>query len=261
MKAKIKINFFIISLAFLQLFFYACNQKSDTPGLASVRISMVDAPGDFDSLIISVEEVFVNVSGSGSDWQELDNFQSGSYDLLKLVNGNEWLLGETSLPEGRLSQVRLLLGDGTRLYTDDTVFVLRVPSAYRSGLKININEYLEGGITYNLILDFDAAKSIVFNRVAGNYTLKPLIHGILSTKSGAIKGKINPGNKKYRVLVTRGTDTFNTYSERNGEFLFPALDPGIYELKVPNDSGMDISISEIAIRAGEVKDLGDLRML
>ena len=94
----------------------SCNKESDDPGLANVRFAMVDAPGDFDSVIIDVEEVYYNVSGSESDWQSLESFEPGSYDLLKLVNGNEWVLGETSLPEGRLSQVRLVLGSGNSVY-------------------------------------------------------------------------------------------------------------------------------------------------
>ncbi len=259
---KVKLEPLLIALFFTLIpsLFYSCEQESEAPGTANVRISMVDAPGDFDSLIISVEEVFINVSGSSSDWQELENFKPGSYDLLKLVNGKEWVLGATAIPEGRLSQVRLLLGDGTRLYTDDTVYVLKVPSADRSGLKINVNEFLEGGISYNLILDFDARKSIIRNGNSGNYTLKPVIRGKLDSKTGAIKGRVMQDSQKRRIYAVRGIDTFNTYTEINGEFLFRTLDPGIYDITIPNESRIDLTISEVSVRAGEVKDLGDLRL-
>lgn len=260
MKVRLISNPIIIIITLFALVFNACKEENDVPGTATIKISMVDAPGDFDSVIIDVEDVLINLSGSGSDWKSMDGVKPGSYDLLKLTNGNEWILGETELPSGNLSQIRLLLGSGNRLYIGDSAIYLPVPSANRSGLKINVQETLDGDKSYKLILDFDVDKSIV--RLGnGDYQLKPVIRGKLESKSGAIKGRILPSSKIYRIYAIRGTDTINTHSNVNGEFLLRALDPGIYDLNVPNDSGMDLTVEEISIRAGEVKDLGDLRML
>ena len=140
------------------------------------------------------------------------------------------------------------------------MYFLPVPFVNRSGLKININEVLEGGISYTLILDFDVDKSLVRNGNTGDYTLKPLIRANLSARSGAIRGKVLPSDRVYRVYAVRASDTSGTFSNRSGEFLLRALNPGIYDLTVVNDSGIDLRVEEIAIRAGEVKDLGDLRI-
>ncbi len=261
MKVRLISTPIVIIISLFAYFLSACNQEDEVPGMAKIRISMVDAPGDFDSVIIDLEDVYINLSGSGSDWKSMDIVKQGSFDLLKLIGGNDRLLGESTIPEGNFSQIRLVLGSANRLYMGDSAIYLPLPSENRAGLKVEINEYLEKDITYNLILDFDVDHSILRNQNTGDYTLKPIIRGNLENKSGAIKGKINPAGEKYEVYVVRASDTIKTLSNRKGEFLLRALDPGIYDLNVPNDSGIDLTIEEISIRAGEVKDLGDLRML
>lgn len=260
MKVLVKASKLLLILSIFSLTIFSCSsEENDVPGLVNLSIALVDAPGDFDSVIIDVEDVFINVSGSDSDWQPMDGFIPGSYDLLKMVNGREWILGETTLPAGKLSQIRLLLGSGNRLYFGDSAVYLPVPSANRSGLKINVQEFLEGGLTYKLILDFDVDKSVL--RLGnGDYQLKPVIRGNIEANSGAIKGSIIPSEKVYRIFAARASDTIRTFSNRNGEFLLRALSPGIYDVTVVNEGGLNLTVEEVAIRAGEIKDLGELRI-
>jgi hypothetical protein len=126
--------------------------------------------------------------------------------LLELVNGALEELGMTDLPAGYYTQMRLLIGenpdDGVNIFGDPHEFAnyiilkgteqqteLRVlPSEYKNGLK------LVGGFTITasetqvteLILDFDAAKSVVrsgseTSKNGVRYHLKPTIR-VLGTR-------------------------------------------------------------------------------
>ena len=64
--------------------------------------------------------------------------------------------------------------------------LLTTPSAQHSGLKLNVHAELTEGITYKILLDFDAARSIV-KTGSGAYNLKPVIRTITEATSGLSK--------------------------------------------------------------------------
>jgi hypothetical protein len=62
---------------------------------------------------------------------------------------------------------------GTRRYN----LSIEYPSAEQSGLKLQVNQTLQEGIMYHVLLDFDANKSIV-KLGNGGYKLKPVIRTV-----------------------------------------------------------------------------------
>src|SRR5688572_26730265 len=179
-----------LAFACIVTFFFAC--ESDEKTNAKLQVWLTDAPGDYQEVKIDVQGVEIHASENddGKGWTSV-NVKTGIYDLLELTNGLDTLLGEVELPAGKISQIRLKLGDNNSLVTDGQTFDLSTPSAQQSGLKLQIHQTLEEGITYKILLDFDVARSIV-KTGNGNYKLKPVIRTITEAQSGAIKGVVDP---------------------------------------------------------------------
>jgi hypothetical protein len=204
--------------------FSACD--SDDTKMAKVKVILVDAPADYESVLIDVVDVEVKTD----TWESLDGVENKVYDILKLTNGEEVILGEIELPEGQLQEIRLVLGENNQLGVNGELVDLDTPSASQSGLKIKIHTMLEAGVTYKLVLDFDAAKSIVKAGNSGKYNLKPVIRAEMEAQTGAIRGTINPIDTDCVVYAIVGTDSISTYPNEDGKFLIRALEANTYRV-------------------------------
>jgi len=188
-------------LSLMALMFGACSEDNT----ARVEVRLTDDPGDFEELNIDIQEVQINGSDGNSGWQSLD-IETGVYDILKLTNGLDTLLGSIELPAGKIQQIRLVLGDQNSVVIDGETHPISTPSAQQSGLKLNLHTDLVEGVTYRILLDFDAARSVV-ERGNHTYSLKPVIRAIEEATSGAIKGSVTPVESKPVVYAIAGTDT------------------------------------------------------
>lgn len=125
--------------------------------------------------IKSVEVHYANETQENSGWVSL-NTNAGIYDVLMLQNDiTATLAGDTKLPLGTITQMRLVLGpENSVLVSGDSQHMLTVPSGEESGIKINLNTTILSGKHTTIALDFDANASIV---VQGNseYKFKPVI--------------------------------------------------------------------------------------
>jgi hypothetical protein len=207
--------------------------------------------------LIDVVDVEINNGG----WESLDGVEKKVYDILKLTNGEEVILGEIELPEGQLQEIRLVLGENNQLGVNGELLDLDTPSASQSGLKIKIHTMLEAGVTYKLVLDFDAAKSIVKAGNSGKYNLKPVIRAEMEAQTGAIKGMINPIDTDCVVYAIVGLDSISTYPNEEGEFLIRALEPNTYKVvAIPSlESGLvKVEKENVEVVIGEVTDVETL---
>jgi hypothetical protein len=106
-----------------------------------------------------------------------------------------------------------------------------------------------------VILDFDAAKSIVKAGNSGKYILKPTIRTTLEAQGGSIKGFVLPDSLTTEVLAIQGPDTIaSTFSGSNGGYLIRGLVAGTYSLSfIPNDTTfIDELKSGIVVTTGNV---------
>jgi len=95
--------------------------------------------------------------------------------LLTLQNDvTTTLAGNVTVPVGKVSQIRLLLGTNNSVTKLTGTFPLKIPSGSESGLKINMHEDIAPNNHLVVVLDFDAALSVVQER-ADSYSLKPVI--------------------------------------------------------------------------------------
>ena len=257
MKLGIRYLFTLLIIPFI----FAC-ESDDENGSAILRVRLTDAPADYEAVNIDVIEVKFKTGADEegddeSSWQSLDNPNPGVYNLLELTNGLDALIGEAEIPAGELKELRLVLGDNNTLVEDGNTIDLRTPSAQQSGLKVKVNEVLEDGITYTILIDFDAARSVVKAGNSGNYNLKPVMRAKLEALTGAIKGSITPLEATPAIYAIQGTDTITTtYPDDAGLFMLRALDPGTYTVAMdPVEGYMEKVFEDVTVEAGLVTDL------
>ena len=236
----------------------ACSD--DKEGTARLQVKMVDAPAAYEAVNVDIQQVLVHTSETAGEqdkgWTELNSTNKGLYNLLELTGGVSALLAEGEFPAGKISQIRLVLGDDNSIVVDGEEMALNTPSAQQSGLKLNVHATLEEGITYELLLDFDAAHSIV---AAGEnkFNLKPVIRAITEAQSGAIKGIINPATADLVVFAKVGEESFSTYPDETGTFLIKGVPPGNYEVYFETSAPYQSkTLENVEVELGEVYDLG-----
>ena len=247
----------IAGFLLLSVFWLACSNVDQT---ARLNVRLTDAPGDYEEVNIDIQSVEIHSSGGNqnSGWVSLD-VESGTYNILELTNGLDTLLATAELPAGKISQIRLVLGNNNSVKINGVINSLSTPSAQQSGLKLNLNAELTEGITYNITLDFDAARSIV-KKGNGSYSLKPVIRALEAATSGAIKGTVIPLDATPAVFAIAGTDTIATaYTDEAGKFILRSIPAGTYKVSfVPKTGYTPLLKENVSVTLGIVNDLGTL---
>lgn len=252
---------FLISLALISFFFLSCEENEKN---AKITVWLTDDPGDFQEVKIDLQgvEIHSNETDNGQGWQSIDisDVTIEPIDLLKLTNGNELKLGDLELPGGRVSQIRLILGDNNTVKVDDKIHPLSTPSAQQSGLKLQIHQILAEGVTYKILLDFDAAQSVV-QTGAETFILKPVIRAVAEAQGGAIKGVIDPADAPVVISVMSGVDIVATTGpDDDGNFLVKGLAEGTYQVAVTGEGYQTVEKTDVTVETGEVLDLGTIEM-
>lgn len=172
---------------------------------AKVRVYLVDAP-------VAYDEVWVEVLGfqilpenrdesRESAWITLDHEAADKkINLLALTGDNQAYIGGIEIPAGKINQIRLILGKDNYLVKDGEKIDLKTSSAQESGLKLKLDRDLRAGVTYDLVVDFDAAQSIVQAGNSGQYLLRPVLRVVLDEQA-VIQGTILPVEAQAQFMV------------------------------------------------------------
>lgn len=256
--------------------FTGCDSSGSETGTGTMEVVMTDAPAPYDSVHISINEVRVKKEDSDSDsesdngddsdseengWKTISNEQM-RVNLLELTNGSKISLGSKELESGTYSQIRLVLGENNTVTVDGQTYDLQTPSAQQSGLKLNIDAEVEENTQYSLLVDFDAARSIV-EQGNGNYLLKPVLRAVNLAETGSIVGTVQPSDFNTNVLAVMDSDTVtSTITTDNGDFEIIGLKKGTYEVYFDpsSDQYADSSQTGIEVTAGEETDLGTIEL-
>jgi len=182
---------------------------SDASTQGTLRLAMTDAPAcGYDHVYVTVDRIRVHQSSGASDadagWIEMTVSPARRIDLLNLTNGALEELGSMPLEAGSYQQIRLVLADNPAnptpsrplanalvLEGQNTELALKTPSGQQSGLKLQAHFDVTGGQLADLVLDFDACKSIVKAGNSGNYNLKPVV-SVFKRLTTAIEGYVDP---------------------------------------------------------------------
>lgn len=251
------------------LTFTSCNKENSSTGSgdkARLQVALTDDPGDYDAVFIDLQDVRINYSTDTSEgWVSLPNVRKGSYNLLDLVNDKDTLLTDADIQPGKIEQIRLILGSNNYVLVDSVKYALTTPSAQQSGLKINIHQDLNEGITYKLLLDFDVAKSIHQTgngNANGKYMLKPVIRAVMQAMGGSIRGFVLPDSVRTSVLAIQGTDTVASTYTSAGSYIIKGLNAGTYDLHfLPSDSAFSNKVKTgVSVTNNVVTTVDTLRL-
>ncbi len=235
--------------------FAACSDDNgnDTEGTARMSVKMVDDPGDYDAVYVDVQDVVVKYNGNESE-VSIGEINTGVYNLLELTGGVSAELADAEIAAGTVSQIRLVLGDDNSIVVDGETYALATPSGQQSGLKIQLNETLSDGISYEFILDFDVEESIVVNG-NGSYTLKPVIRASAAAETGAISGLVLPAGMQTLITARSGSTVISSYTNAEGAFKLSGVPEGTYELTLEADSALNLPpvvIPNVQVEIGAV---------
>jgi len=274
----------ILPLALLAAlaFTTSCN-KDDDSGASKLEVRLMDGPGDFQSVVLDVRQIEVHLKGEGNPdgWKTLP-FQAQTINVLEYVNGRSALLVSTDFEPGELKEIRLILGPNSYVTGRDGLrYDLKTPSGQTSGVKLKLNNVVvRTDKTFQLLLDFDVAKSIVErgNWRSGNdrkerYLLKPVIRVLTQELRASIRGTATPAAARPQVLAIRQSitpaDTFSTAADAtSGSFQFSGLPAGTYrvELFPTTTAPVGQAAYRVETRTGvnatndQVKDLGSIQL-
>lgn len=238
----------------------SCDKNDDGAGSGTtkVEVRMTDAPGNFDEINLDVKEIIL-MSGNQSYTFAAEANLFNILDYRIGTSNPDILVASGEMPSGDISEIRLVLNDGNTIVVDGMEHELTTPSGQSSGWKVKLTEnpILVPGVTYTLLLDFDAAKSIV-QTGNGKYLLKPVVRGVTAATSGLISGSVTPIESYPEVLAIQGTDTIGTVADPlTGAFIIGGLAAGSYSLKiVPVDTFSDSTITNVSVTLGQNTNVG-----
>lgn len=240
-----------------------CKKNDSSSGTTKVEIRMTDAPGNFDKINLNVKEIVLFSDGKPYTFAA----KTGIFNILDFRIGSskpDVLVASGDMPSGKISEIRLVLNDsGNTIVVAGVSQTLTTPSGQSSGYKIKLKESptLETGVTYSLLLDFDAAQSIV-STGNGKYLLKPVVRGIATATSGLISGTVLPLLSHPDVLVIAGTDTVGAKTDPlSGKFTVGGLAAGSYSVKfAPVVGYRDSTITNVKVVLGQNTNLGTVTL-
>ena len=221
-----------------------------TGAQGTLRLAITDAPScGYDAVNITIERVRVHQNLDAADgdagWSDIVLSPARRIDLLTLSNGVLQDLGQTSLPAGKYTQLRLVLaanGSATPppnsvIPTGEAETALTTPSAQQSGIKLNTNIDVASDQLADFVLDFDACKSVVKRGNSGQYNLKPVISVIprLSDAGMRVVGYVDAsiaGSAVSVSLQNNGVPVKATSPDATGRFVLYPVPAGTYDLVV-----------------------------
>lgn len=236
----------LAALATLALTGCSKSSSDETATTSSkLEVRLMDAPGDFQRVVLDVRQIEVHQEEEQDpDGWKMLTFTPQAIDVLDYVNGKSALLVSEDFAAGDLKEIRLILGpDSYVIGRDGQRYELKTPSAQTSGIKLKLEKAsLRQRETFQLLLDFDVAKSIVErgNWKAGNdkkerYLLKPVIRVVAQDVRGGLRGTVTPAVARPQVLAIRasivGPDTVSTSADAAGAYQFSGLAAGTYQVQ------------------------------
>ena len=222
-----------------------CSKSEDADNTSKLEVRLMDAPGDFRSVVLDVQQVEVHLKEEKDpDGWKMLSFTPQAINVLDYVNGRSALLVSEDFAPGDLKEIRLILGPNSYVVgRDGQQYDLKTPSGQSSGIRLKLDKAtLRQRETFQLLLDYDVAKSIVErgNWKPGNdkkerYLLKPVIRVVAQDLRGGISGTVSPAAARPQILAIRSglltPDTVSTSADASGAYQIGGLAAGTYRVE------------------------------
>ena len=197
-----------------------------TAGTFSLKLTDAPANYDYEHVFVTIVEVQVkqDIDDKKSGWITVSTPEE-TFDLLALQNGTLAPLALAELEAGHYNQIRLILTEkkpASHPYANylvikgdpDPVKLRALPSQLKNGIKIVQGFTIEVNGSTELILDFDANRSVVQAHGKKGWHLKPTIR-VLETREYFVSG----------VVENEATTRVNGASVNSQVFAPDAIDP------------------------------------
>lgn len=247
-----------------------CGGGGGSAATGTLSISMTDAPAcGYDHVNVTVQKVRVNASASANDsdagWSDIVLNPAQRIDLLTLSNGVLTALGQTALPAGHYSQLRLVLAPNDSIHplansvtpSGGAEVPLTVPSGVQTGIKLNADITIAANQLADFVLDFNACKSVVLAGASGNYLLKPVI-AVTPNYASGVQGYVDPSLANGNTWVTLqqgGVVVKATAPDTSGHFVLQPVAPGSYDFVITAPNRSSTVITGVPVTSGTVTAL------
>lgn len=248
------------------LVFAGCDKTNDGNGRLVVNITDAPFPVDMvESAEVTITKLEIRKAGDGiSDECPFEVIWEGSeiFNLLDLRNGVVAGLLDIEIPAGEYDLLRLYVDEASLKVKDGESYTVKVPSGRQTGIKVFISPGLvvEGGLTTEMILDFDLSNSFVMqgnmNSPAGikGFHFKPVIRAVNNSKAGRLEGKVTNKDgviiKEASVTVRQDTVVATAVADTMGYYAILGLPSGSYSVTAAKENFDTLEVKDVIITNG-----------
>jgi hypothetical protein len=237
--------------------------------VGGIHFYLTDAPAcGYDAVYVTVQQVRVHASaaaaGSDTGWSQVVLDPPQRIDLLTLTNGALADLGATALPAGKYTQLRLVLAENDSadplanavVPTGGSATALDTPSGAQTGIKLDADIDVAAGQVTDVVLDFNACKSIVSRGKSGRFNLKPFITVLPSAASPGLRvtGSVAAAlaTAATQVSLQRdGVPVRATHPDGNGQFVLSPVPAGVYDMVVTSPGHATAVVTDVPVGAAQ----------
>jgi uncharacterized repeat protein (TIGR02059 family) len=260
-----KNSFVVILTLVLAIFFTGCSKNPENgPGRLIIKIT--DDPLDISSVesatvTISKIEIRQANTDDGSPFMELP-MSPVTINVFELRNGITEELVNLEVPKGDYDLVRLYVDEANlKLKEIDVPFNMKVPSGEQTGIKVFIDPviHVEGGISAELLLDFDLSSSFVMrgHNAQNGFIFKPCIRATNVSTAGRVEGVVTDNSTAAQELenvtvslLQDGVDPVTASTDEYGHYLFIGVPAGTYSMSAEKEGYVSESADGIVVYAG-----------
>lgn len=251
----------------------SCEQESkDGSTSGQLKVHLTDAPFPTDLVAeanVTIDKIEIRKASEDEGYPFITlTEEKMSFNLLELTNGVTASLVDLEVDAGSYDLVRLYVSEASVILSDGTEYGLSVPSGAQTGIKIFIAPALQvaGGLTTELLLDFDVSKSFI---VKGDITsseeiegfiFKPVIKASNLSVAGKLKGIVSDTSgvsidgAQVSIIATDTVYT-TTFSNEMGSYEIPGIDADPYSVEYAKEGYHPATIEDVVIVEGNATTL------
>jgi hypothetical protein len=274
-----KKNVFLIPVVFflLSIVLSGCNESilpgdedGNTPGEVKSKngtliVKLTDAPFPISSIkeanvIITKIEIRKTNENDTVPFLTLTT-KPDTFNLVDLRNGITKEIVKLNIPAGSFNMIRLYTGDASVVLTNGEKFNLKIPSGPQTGIKVFIDSpvIIAGGISSEILLDFDLEKSFV---VQGNpetpagikgFHFQPVVRAVNNSSAGRLTGNVKNDSAKVmvnaKIWLKKDTVLSSTFSNADGTYALIGIPAGTYSAFATKEGYDTVSVLNVKIVA------------
>jgi hypothetical protein len=245
-----------------------CNKSFNSDETGQLVIKVTDAPfpvDNIESANVTITKVELRKAGDGvSDSNPFIVLLEDtiSFNLLDLRNGVVEKLLDLEIPVGKYNLLRLYVEEASLKIKDGETYKVKVPSGQQTGIKIFVRPEFSvtGGLTSELLLDFDLARSFQmigsFSNPRGinGFIFKPVIRAVNYSTAGRIQGLVADTSdvklKNAQVWVKQDTIIAESYTDTLGFYAFIGIPAGTYSVYATKENYDTVSFTGVNVVEG-----------